>query len=287
MRSVFVAADSVTAEATATVAESAVTLAVLAAAVAVHPSAPPAVLALGVGALAGAAIRYRGLRGLGLTGGQARSSVRALVHEALPFNAFTVLTNLYLRIDVILLSILASQRALALYQPPIRFAVALMIVPDALASLLLGRSASRPGDRGLHRRQEQLLALGFPLGLALVAAAAVVGRPVLGALYGADFRHAATALTLMVATVPVALLSTMNGNALTARGRQRTRLVCLGLAAVVAVACGIPAIQRWSYTGAAGVSLLNEVTLATAYAVAIWMTVGRDGILLPRFAHSR
>jgi len=29
------------------------------------------------------------------------------------------------------------------------------------------------------------------------------------------------------------------------------------------------------------------VTLATAYAVAIWMTVGRDGILLPRFAHSR
>ena len=114
-----------------------------------------------------------------------------------------------------------------------------------------------------------------------------MGRPVLGALYGADFRHAATALTLMVATVPVALLSTMNGNALTARGRQRTRLLCLGLAAVVAVACGIPAIQRWSYTGAAGVSLLNEVTLATAYAVAIWMTVGRDGILLPRFAHSR
>jgi O-antigen/teichoic acid export membrane protein len=287
MRSVFVAADSVTAEATATVAESAVTLALLAAAVAVHPSAPLAVLALGVGALAGAAIRFRGLRALGLTGGRARTPVRALVREALPFNAFTVLTNLYLRIDVILLSILASQRALALYQPPIRFAVALMIVPDALASLLLGRSASRPGDRGLHRRQEQLLALGFPVGLALVAAAALIGRPLLGALYGADFRHAAAALTLMVATVPVALLSTMNGNALTARGRQRTRLLCLGLAAIVAVGCGIPAIERWSYTGAAAVSLLNEVTLASAYAVAIWLTVGRDGILLPRFAHSR
>ena len=287
MRSVFVAADSVSAEATATVAESAVTLAILAIAVAIHPSAPLAVLTLSAGALVGLAIRYHGLRRLGLTGGHARSSVRALVQEALPFNAFTVLTNLYLRIDVILLSILASERALALYQPPIRFAVALMIVPDALASLLLGRSARRPGDRGLHARQEQLLALGFPLGLALVAAAAVFGRPLLGALYGADFRNAATALTLMVATVPVALLSTMNGNALTARGRQRTRLLCLGVAAVVAVGCGIPAIERWSYTGAAGVSLLNEVTLTTAYAVAIWLTVGREGILLPRFAQSR
>jgi O-antigen/teichoic acid export membrane protein len=287
MRSFFVARDSVSAEATATVVESAITVALLSAAVAIYPSAPLAVSTISVGALAGAAIRFRGLRALGITGGRAQTPARALVREALPFNAFTVLTNLYLRIDVILLSILASERALALYQPPIRFAVALMIVPDALASLLLGRSASRPGDRWLHMRQEQLLALGFPLGLALVLAAALFGRPLLGALYGADFRHAATALTLMVATVPVALLSTMNGNALTARGRQHTRLLCLGIAAVVAIACGIPAIDHWSYTGAAAVSLLNEVTLATAYAVAIWLTVGRNGILLPRFAHSR
>jgi O-antigen/teichoic acid export membrane protein len=287
MRSVFVAAGSVTAEATATVAESAVTLAVLAVVVAAHPSAPLAVLALSAGAVVGLAIRHAGLRSLGLSGGRAHSPVRSLVREALPFNAFTVLTNLYLRIDVILLSILASERALALYQPPIRFAVALMIVPDALASLLLGRSARAPGDRGLHARQEQLLALGFPLGLALVVGAALFGKPLLGALYGADFRHAAAALTLMTATVPLALLSTMNGNALTARGRQRTRLVCLGVAAVVAVACGIPAIDRWSYTGAAAVSLLNEVTLAAGYALALWLTVGRDGILLPRFAQSR
>lgn len=287
MRSVFVAADSVSAEARATVAESAVTLAALSLAVAIRPSAPLAVLTLTVGALVGLAIRFDGLRRLGLTGGRARTPVRGLVREALPFNAFTVLTNLYLRIDVILLSILASERALALYQPPVRFAVALMIVPDALASLLLGRSARAPGDRGLHARQEQLLALGFPLGLALVVLAAVFGGPLLEALYGADFRPAAAALTLMTATVPVALLSTMNGNALTARGLQRTRLLCLGVAAVVAVACGIPAIERWSYTGAAAVSLINEVTLAVGYALALWLTVGRDGILLPRFAQSR
>jgi len=287
MRSVFVAAGSVATEAGATVVESAVTLALLAGAVAIHPSAPLAILTAGAGAVVGLAIRLAGVRKLGVTGGHPRSPVRALLREALPFNAFTVLTNLYLRIDVILLSILASQRALALYQPPVRFAVALMIVPDALASLLLGRSARRPGDRGLHARQEQLLALGFPFGLALVAAAALFGRPLLGALYGADFRNAATALTLMVATVPIALLSTMNGNALTARGLQAKRLLCLGVAAVVALGCGIPAIERWSYTGAAAVSLLNEVTLATAYAVAIWLAVGRDGILLPRFAQSR
>lgn len=287
IRSVFVAADSIGAEASATMTEAAVSLAALSLAVAIHPSASLAMLTLSVGALAGLAIRLRGLRVLGVSGGHARSPARALIREALPFNAFTVLTNLYLRIDVILLSIFASQRALALYQPPIRFSVALMIVPDALAALLLGRAARRPGDRALHVRQEQLLALGVPVGIALVGAAALFGRPLLGALYGADFRHAATALTLMTATVPLALLSTMNGNALTARGRQKTRLVCLVLAAVVAVAAGIPAIERWSYTGAAAVSLVNELTLAAGYALALWLTVGRDSVLLPRVAHSR
>jgi O-antigen/teichoic acid export membrane protein len=282
MRSVFVVAESVTAEAVATIADGAATVAAVLVVGAVHPTAPLGVLTLSLGALVGLVMRARGLRRLGVTGGEARRGALDLGREALPFNGFTVLTNLYMRIDVIVLSILQNTRAIGLYQPPVRFSTALLIIPDSLASLLLGRAARHPGQRDVHMRQEQLLAIGFPIGLALVGVIAVLGRPLLGALYGSDFRAAAPALTLMTATVPVAFLAAVNGNALTAVGRQGTRLLCLALASVVAVGCGIPAIAHWSYTGAAGVSLLNEIVLAAAYAVSIWLTVGRDAILLPR-----
>jgi hypothetical protein len=38
----------------------------------------------------------------------------------------------------------------------------------------------------------------------------------------------------------------------------------------------------WGYNGAAGVSVVNELVLAAAYAVALLVTVGRHALVLPR-----
>jgi O-antigen/teichoic acid export membrane protein len=281
-RSVFIVAERVTFEAAATIAETAATLVTLTLVAFTSGSPALAVLMLSVGATLGLAVRTVGLRRLGVFGGRASTHARDLLRAALPFNGYSVLTSLYLRIDIFILSALATPVALGLYQPPIRFVTALLILPDALASLLLGRAAREPDDERVRARQEQLLAVGVPLGCLLVVIVALLGRPALALLYGARFRDAALALTLMTAIVPVSLVSYMNGTALTARGRQRARVLCLAATAVAAVALGIPAIWLWSYTGAAAVSLLNEVLLATSYALALGLAAGRRAVLLPR-----
>lgn len=281
-RSVFTVAERVGAEATATVAEAAVSLAAIAAVLTASDSPALATLGLAAGAAVGLAIRLRGLRALGIHGGRPERRARQLARAALPFAGYSILTTLYLRIDVVLLSLLATNRALGLYQPPVRFVTALIILPDALASVLLGRAARSPEGGDVKRRQEQLLALGVPIGLAVVALCAVVGKPVLGALYGHDFRQAWLALTLLAATVPVALVGALNGNALTARGLQRRRVACLAVASGCAVGLGIPAIAIWGYNGAAAVSVVNEVVLAVAYGVALTAAAGRRALVLPR-----
>jgi O-antigen/teichoic acid export membrane protein len=277
-RSVFTVAERVGAEAAASVVEAAVALVAIAAAMLVTHSPALATLGLAAGAAVGLALRVRGLRRLGVAGGRAARSARAVAGEALPFAAFTILTTLYLRIDVVLLSLLASARELGLYQPPVRFVTALLILPDALASILLGRAARSPEGADVRLRQGQLLGIGVPAGIAVVALCAVAGKPLLVALYGAEFGAAWVALTLLAATVPVALVAAVHGNALTAQGRQGTRVRCLAAAAVVAVAAGIPAIAVWGYTGAAGVSLLNEVVLVCTYIAAL----GPRSLVRPR-----
>jgi len=281
-RSVFTVAEQVGAEATATIAEAVVSLIVLVVVVSFYGSAWAAALCLSTGATVGLVIRLNGLRRLGVSGGKATTSARALARTAVHFNGYTVLTTFYLRIDVVLLALLATPLALGLYQPPVRFATALIILPDALASLLLGRASRRPHSADVRIRQEQLLALGLPIGCVLVLVAALVGGPLLAWLYGPTFRQSWLALTLLTATVPLSMLASMNGNVLTARGLQRTRVTCLGLTSCLAVAAGIPAIWLWSYNGAAAVSVLNEVMLAASYAAAVWLTAGRNAILLPR-----
>jgi O-antigen/teichoic acid export membrane protein len=281
-RSVFTVAEQVGAEATATIAEAVVSLIVLVVVVSFYPSAWAAALCLSSGAAVGLGIRLNGLRRLGVTGGKAMTSARALARTAVHFNGYTVLTTFYLRIDVVFLALLATPLALGLYQPPVRFATALIILPDALASLLLGRAARRPHAEDVRIRQEQLLAIGLPIGCVLVLVAALAGGPLLAWLYGPTFRQSWLALTLLTATVPLSMLASMNGNVLTARGLQRTRVTRLGLTSCLAVAAGIPAIWLWSYNGAAAVSVLNEVLLAGSYAAAVWLAAGRKAILLPR-----
>jgi O-antigen/teichoic acid export membrane protein len=270
------------AEAKATVVESAVSLAAIALLMLRSHSAALAVLGLAAGALLGLAVRLRGLRALGIAGGVSEKPVRELARDSFPFAGYTILSTFYLRIDIVLLFVLSTTRELGLYQPPVRFATAMIILPDALATVLLGRAARAPESESVKRRQEQILAIGVPAGLAVVAFCALLGKPLLGALYGHEFRQAFLALTLLAATVPISLIASVNGNALTARGLQRTRLVCLSVASVVAVSAGIPAIILWGYNGAAGVSVLNELVLVSAYGVALATRVGRQALVLPR-----
>lgn len=282
LRPFFIAAERVGTEAVATIAEGALALATVAAFLRVSHSPALATLGLAVGAAAGLAIRLRGLRTLGVRGGRAGRRGSALALASAPFAAFTILTAIYLRIDVVLLSILRTPREVGLYQPPVRLVTALLILPDVLAAVLLGR-ATRPRQlRSTTLRQEQLLALGVPLGLLMVGVCAVAGKFILGVTYGPDFRPAWPALTLLTATVPLSLLAAMNGTALTARGMQWTRVACLSLASVCAVGLAIPAIVRFGYTGAAAVSVVNELVLVLAYGFALARRCGRDALVLPR-----
>jgi O-antigen/teichoic acid export membrane protein len=281
-RPFFIGAQRAGIEAAVTFGEGAVAL--IAIFVLLHVSKSPALamLCLALGALVGLGARLAGLKWLGITGGKAQRPAWELTLAAAPFAAVLVLTALYLRIDVFLLSVLRSSREVGLYQPPVRLVTALLILPDAFAAVLLVRSSRSPTHHAIKRRQETLLSISVPLGLLLVALCAIAGKSLLALTFGPEFRQAGLALALLAATVPLALLTAMNGNALTARGLVWVRVLCLFAASVCAIALGIPAIAHFGYVGAAAVSIINEFVLVVAYGIALRMLCGRDSLILPR-----
>ena len=281
-RSVFIAAERVGAEARGTVVESVVGLAAVTAAILLTGSPAVAVLGIGAGAIVGTGVRLRGLAGLGVHREAAIGSAREFAQRALPYAAGATLHVLYLRVDVLLLAAFAGPRQLGLYQPAVRFSAAAIIVPDAIASVMLGRTSRSPDDVEAKRRQEQLLAIGVVVCSCILAVVAVAGKWLLGAVFGPEFRQGWVALMLLTVASALAFVAALNGTALTARGLQAERVKCLALAAVVAVGAGAPVVALWGYNGAAAVSVANEVVLVSAFGFALLTKVGRHAVLLPR-----
>ena len=67
-----------------------------------------------------------------------------LLRETWHFNTFTVLVLVYSRIDVILLSLLATAAELGIYQGPVRIVTGILLLPEALSLLLQARAPAPP-----------------------------------------------------------------------------------------------------------------------------------------------
>ena len=281
LRSIFTVRESVLFDARAAVAETAVGLALLAAAAYWLESPAWTLLALGVGALLGMALRLRALGRLGLAAGTPDYSHPVLLRETWHFNTFSVLVLVYSRIDVILLSLLATSAELGIYQGPVRIVTGILLLPEALSLLLQARTSRTPGDRALHAAQQRVLSIAVLASLPFIGLVALFGGDLLGLIYGEPFAAANLAFVLLVAIVPIRLVNYLNGNQLVAHDYQSVRVSQMALTAVFAVAAGTVAIYLYGYNGAAAITLAAEALLFVLYIVAVRRRLGPKAVLYP------
>lgn len=281
LRSFFTVSENASRDARAGIAEALIGLTLLGAASYWLESPAWTLLAVGVGASAGLALRVRSLRRLGMVATTPDSRMLPLLRETWHFNSFNVLVLVHTRIDVILLSLLATQTELGLYQSPVRIVTGILLLPEAVQMLLQARVSRTPGDRELHATQQRLLTIGFLSSLVGVALVAMFGDELLALLYGEPFAAAGLAFTLLVAMVPFRLVSYLNDNQLVGHGHPQVRVSRVAITAVFATIAGAIAIHFYGYNGAAGVTLASEVVLLVLYVSAVRRLVGSESVLLP------
>lgn len=282
-------------DAVAAAIEAVVTIAALVAAVLVAGSTTYAILAMGVGAAIGTALRIGSVRRmLRSNAGPAANRERrriglldsipptwSLLRRAVHFNTFNVLSVVYSRVDVVLLSAFVAPALLGIYQGPVRLVTAALLLPEALGLLMQGRSARDPDDEGNRATQQRMLNAGLIASTVALAGVAVLGGPLLELVFGAPFAAGETALILLFACVPVRLASYFNGNQLVAHDLQKLRTRCMGATAAFAIVAGIPAILAFGIEGAAAVTLASEALLGGLYMVAVRGRIGPAAVVVP------
>ncbi len=187
--------------------------------------------------------------------------VLRLLRLSLPYAVNMALGPVYLRIDVVMLSLWQGNQAVGLYEAATTIFYRLNIFARTFNAALMPLLA-REFEEGTGRVRRYLyaaakyqVAFGVPLTVLCVALAG----PGMRWLYGDTFRASATVFRLMALIIVVRFLNNTLANGLTATGLQTGRSLAVAWAAVVNIALNLYAIPHYSFIGATGSTILTEL----------------------------
>ena len=192
---------------------------------------------------------------------------RAVLGESLPFALTSLVSMLYTRLDLLVLSYWHGDVAAGVYGSAYRLWEALGMIPASYLDALfpeLARSSADAGGRErlrtLYRRGRRILWVVIPV---LVVPCLLLAPSIIALLYGrtAETRLSSTLFMVLVLAFPLTYLYLLDGHALYAVGQQRW--VTKAMVAVTAInALGnLLLVPRWSYWAAVGVALVSEALL--------------------------
>jgi O-antigen/teichoic acid export membrane protein len=217
------------------------------------------------------------------------SEWRRLIRDVLPFAAVVVVTLVYFRLALILLSLVSTSEETGYFGASFRVTEVLIAIPQlAVASAfpIFARAARDDADRlayGVGRMFHAMAVLGAALALALL-----LGAPfVIDVIAGPDFAPAAGVMRIQAVTLFVVFLVVTFNYALLSLRQHRTMLIVTGGALLLnAVGAGLLGASHGA-RGAALATLVADVIglVATGWALErLGLPVSRWLGALPRVA---
>lgn len=191
-----------------------------------------------------------------------RSSALPLLREALPVAIAIAMNVLYLRLLVIMVSLIADATETGYYVTAFRVFEMLIGLPTLVLSValpLLAVAGAEDLERlryGLQRTVE--VAVVGSAGLALLTVACAPAVPV---LFGSDFSGAVPMLRIQAWALIPLFAGQVLGLALVALHRQKALAVGNAVAVVTVLAAGLLLVPRYGGEGAAGAGVAAEVSL--------------------------
>ena len=202
--------------------------------------------------------------------GSARIAWRTLWKAAAIFNVFPLITNIYDRVDVVLLSVIAGTAAAGFYALPYRVLTTLQIIPFGLMAVVLPVLAAQ---MHLSTDKQFCLRMATILGALSMCAALVVSllaKPLVQIILGGIYIDSAKILQVVIwAAIPMFINYGLN-TFLLARDSERVFLITNSVCAIANIALNLVLIPRYGYFAAAAVTIATELLLLVQNLTIIW-----------------
>ncbi|MGN6431336.1 MAG: flippase [Gaiellaceae bacterium] len=182
-----------------------------------------------------------------------------LLKASLPLGAVIVLNYLYFRLDLFLLSILSTQKDVALYGVSYKVIEMLILIPSyIMVTLFPTIAAAEPFSERLRNLVQNAFTLMQFIAVPLVALSFLSGQ-ILEFIAGEQYGGAALALQLLMCGTALSFLQQVIGYALVALNRQTWALYVLAAVLVINLVLNVILIPLFAINGAATALVSSEL----------------------------
>lgn len=191
-----------------------------------------------------------------------RELTRKILTFALPFCIYGILQRLYTYLDSVLLSSLAGDVYVGLYQVAFKIIFALQFLPLAFtASLYPAMSAYWANNRPqlvvtFERAMNYLIIISLPIAIGVIA---IADKVVL--IFKGGYGDAVLPLQITIAAVPFLFINFPIGSLLNACDRQKVNTVNMSIVTVVSIVMNILLIPRFQAVGASITVLVTNILM--------------------------
>jgi len=200
-----------------------------------------------------------------------------IVERSWPIALSITFNLVYLKGDVIILSLTRTQTEVGVYGAAYKILDVLTVVPIMFMGLVLpllvkARAENSAGD--WNRIMQKAFDFMAVLALPFVAGAFVVGRDLMTLFAGDGFADSGPLLVILMLAVAAVFFGSMFGHAVIAIKKQKRMVWGYAIDAVAATALYLAIIPVYGPTGAAWVTVFAEAFIACATYFMVWRTTG-------------
>lgn len=206
---------------------------------------------------------------------------RRLWFLSFPLMINNFLSSVFFRIDVLLLKPMQGDAATGYYSTAYKFIDGLNIIPSffTLAVFPIFSRYAVSSTNSLRFGFERSLKLLLIISLPITVLTTLFAGPIILLFFGEEFRPAIVALQILIWFLPFSYVNSITHYVLIALNRQRYLTVAFVIGVAFNIAANLVVIPRFSYPGAAAVTVLSEIVLLLPFFFAIKQDLGR----LPSF----
>lgn len=197
---------------------------------------------------------------------------RRLLAQAVPLALANLFSVIYFRVDTIMLASMQGESAVGLYNAAYRLLEFTLILPayygGAVFPVISASFGANPQRFMLiyRRSMKYMFVLSLPLALGTVALA----DRFIDVLYGAQYQASVPVLKVLMWTLVLIAVNSINAPYLITMGRQRTITMLVLAGMLFNLAANLWAIPRFGMTGAAWTTLVSEVLTLGMFMAALW-----------------
>ena len=191
---------------------------------------------------------------------------KKFLHESYPLGISAVITFLYFKLDTIMLSVMKSSSEVGIYNAAYKVMENITFFPSMIVGLIFPIMSEHifSDFKKFEDIANKTLKVFLLMIVPLLAGTMFLADGVIRLIGGAGFSESAGVLRILIFALAGIFFSNFFNAALISGRQQKKLMIILGLAAVVNVSLNLTLIPRFSYLGAAWVSVATEVFVALA-----------------------